>query len=41
MTEEDIYDVETPVTVRFEGAKDDLEKILKAERLLRQPGILG
>ena len=39
MTEEDIYDVETPVTVRFEADKDDLEKILKAERLLREAGI--
>jgi hypothetical protein len=39
MSDDDIYDVENPVTVRFEADEEDAEKIFEAERLLREAGI--
>lgn len=39
MSDGDLYDVETPVDVKFDVDEEDLEKVLKAERLLREAGV--
>lgn len=39
MNDSDLYDVATPVDVKFDVNDDDVEKVLEAERLLQEAGV--
>lgn len=36
---DDLYDVATPVDVKFDVDAEDVEKVLEAERLLQEAGV--